>query len=80
MVIDLTVTIAAVGSLVIFANAMKPFFGSPGRGACGVKLPNNSVPSSMVPLPLRSSASHASSEFAVVHPRLSAVPSPPNRN
>src|SRR5262249_51773792 len=41
----------------------------------GVKLPNNSVPSSINPLRLRSSTSHASSLPAAVHERCSAVPS-----
>src|SRR5205085_8911822 len=55
------------------ANARKPF--GVAEGGCGVKLPNNSVPLSIVPLPLRSKASQASSESAAVHAHLSDVPS-----
>lgn len=41
---------------------------------CGVKLPNSSFPFSIVPLPLRSNASHESSEYAVVHETPSGIP------
>src|SRR5205085_9241924 len=46
------------------ASARKPF-GSDDNG-CGVTVPNNSVASSIKPLPLRSSTSQASSESSVV--------------
>ena len=49
------------------ASARKPLGSSPAGGAgCGVKLPNNSCPLSIAPLPLRSKASHASSAPAAV--------------
>src|ERR1700754_1738246 len=56
------------------ANARKPFLLL--AAGCGVKSPNNSEPVSTVPLPLRSSASQASSEPAMVQPRRSLVPFP----
>src|SRR5260370_13021500 len=58
------------------ASARKPFLNSPGGGAgWGVKLPNNSPPLSIMPLPLRSRASHASSAAAAVHDKFSLTPS-----
>src|SRR5437762_31863 len=55
------------------ASARKPF--GVEVGGCGVKLPNNSTPLSIIPFPLRSRTSQASSAAAVVQPRLSLVPS-----
>src|SRR6478672_10503031 len=43
---------------------------------CAVKSPNNSEPLSIAPLPLRSSASQASSAPALVQPKRSRVPLP----
>src|ERR1041385_825875 len=48
------------------ASARNPL-GSADDG-CGDALPKSSLPSSIVPFPLRSSASHASSELAIVQP------------
>src|SRR5260370_32445341 len=56
------------------ARARNPFL--LGAGGCCVKSPNNSTPLSIMPLPLRSSASQASSELAAVQPNLSLVPFP----
>lgn len=56
------------------ASAINPF-GLAEEG-CRVKLPNNSVPLSIEPLPLRSRASHESSDPLAVQPSRSAVPSP----
>src|SRR2546423_1468220 len=52
------------------ARARKPFVSE--VADCGVKLPNNSVPLSIVPLPFRSSTSQASSELALVQDRCSS--------
>src|ERR1051325_8892298 len=53
------------------AKARKPF---PLREAgCDVKLPKSSVPLSIVPLQLRSNASHASSDVDAVQESLSFV-------
>src|ERR1051325_445521 len=54
------------------ARARKPL-GVAEKG-CGVLLPNNSVPSSMVPLLLRSRARNASSEPGAVHETLCGTP------
>src|SRR5258705_10816410 len=57
-------------------RARKPFFSSPAGGpGCGVKLPKSSCPLSIVPLPLRSKVSQASSEPEAVQERPSGVPS-----
>src|ERR1700730_5210762 len=57
------------------ARARKPFFSWPtGGSGWGVKFPKSSCPLSIVPLPLRSRASHASSEPTLVHAILSLPP------
>src|SRR5262245_46382020 len=56
------------------ARARKPFLATPCIVGCGLRLPNNSIPLSMIPLPLRSKASQASSEPADVQARRSATP------
>src|SRR5438477_9862620 len=64
------------------ASARNPLRPTPegGGGGCAVKLPNSSVPLSITPLPLRSSASQASSEFTDVHETRSLRPSPLRSN
>src|SRR2546425_4606706 len=60
-----------------WANARNPFLSVPGGGlGCGVKLPNISVPLSILPLPVRSRTSHASPDPGDDHANLSAEPSP----
>src|SRR5262249_15754272 len=50
------------------ASARNPFFNFPAGGiGCGVTLPNNSAPLSILPLPLRSNASQASTDPGAVH-------------
>src|ERR1043165_1039502 len=56
------------------ASARKPLRPTPRGGCgCGEKLPKSSAPLSIDPLPLRSSASHASSEAIAVHAVFSAT-------
>src|SRR5215207_249730 len=58
------------------ARARKPLREMPVAGSgCGVKLPNSSLPLSIVPLPLRSSTRNASSEASDVHASCSFSPS-----
>jgi hypothetical protein len=58
------------------ARARNPFHFWPWGGfGCGVKLPNSSVPLSMMPFAFRSRASHASSEPKAVQETRSAFPS-----